>query len=130
MIAIALSDTDVAISRGKSDMQDKGSCGLGDMCLLTGQVGGLASTDNRSCEGYSEAYFTPFQSCLSNTSPLLAELKWGPDLHNLLRAISDCGRLKRGWGNVQMRPGDFRIQLERLERSHHPRLKRLNFHQL
>ena len=103
MIAIALSDTDVAISRGKSDMQDKGSCGLGDMCLLTGQVGGLASTDNRSCEGYSEAYFTPFQSCLSNTSPLLAELKWGPDLHNFATSDQRQWEAEEGVGDVQMR---------------------------
>ena len=66
-------------------MQDKGSCGLGGACLLTGQVGGLAATATRSDEGHSQAHFTPFQSYSSITSPLSAALKRGlcrPDLHD------------------------------------------------
>jgi hypothetical protein len=66
-------------------MQDKGSCWLGDACLLTGQVARLAGTATRSGEGHSKDHFTLFQSYLSNTSPLSATLKRGlcqPDLHD------------------------------------------------
>ena len=78
-------DRSLAINRGKTtDVQDKGSCGLGGVCLLTGQVGGLAATATRSDEGQSQAHFTPFQSYSSITSPLSAALRRGhcrPDLH-------------------------------------------------
>ena len=61
----------LAISRGSTtDVQDKGCCWLGGVCLLTGQVGGLAATTTQPGEGHSQAHFTPFQSYSSNTSPL------------------------------------------------------------
>ena len=76
----------LAISRGRTtDVQDKGSCGRGGVCLLTGQVGGLAATAIQSGEGHSQAHFTPFQSYSATTSPLSAALKRGlcrPDLHD------------------------------------------------
>ena len=79
-------DRSLAINRGKTtDVQDKGSCGLGGVCLLTGPVGGLAATATRSDEGHSQAHFTPFQSYSSTTRPLSAALKRGhcrPDLHD------------------------------------------------
>ena len=76
----------LAISRGRTtDVQDKGSCGRGGVCFLTGQVGGLAATAIQSGEGHSQAHFTPFQSYSATTSPLSAALKRGlcrPDLHD------------------------------------------------
>jgi hypothetical protein len=88
-------DRSLAINRGRTtDVQDKASCGIGDMCLLTGQVGGLAATATQSGEGHSQAHFTLFQSYLSNTSPLSAALKRGlcRPIFTTLRPAISAGR--------------------------------------